>query len=88
MTKPAVPTTFEVVVGRIATRDLAYVWHAEDGEQRGMRLPLKRTIVTGEHGEFVEIVEGMHLQVDVDPANPTKITVARVISHGRQFAHT
>ena len=77
-------TTFEVVVGRTATCELAYVWRADDVEQTGTRFPLKRALVTGERGEFVEITEGMHLQVDVDPANPTRITLARVIVHGRR----
>jgi hypothetical protein len=77
MNKREALTTFEVVVGRIATRDLAYVWHVEDGEQAGMRLPLKRSVVSDPTGQFVEISEGMHLTVDVDPADPTRITCAR-----------
>jgi hypothetical protein len=72
------PRTFEVVVGRIATRDLAYVWRIEEGEPTGLRLLLKRSIVRDHQGRFVEITEGMHLLVAVDPAQPNRIEVARV----------
>jgi hypothetical protein len=70
---------FEVIVGRVASRDLAYVWRVVDGERMGTRLALKRALVTNEHGWHVEIAEGMHLEIHVDPVQPTRITSARLI---------
>jgi hypothetical protein len=79
---------FEVVVGRLATDDLAYVWRPDaTGAPSGVRYPLKRALVTDQHGNHAEIVEGTRLRIDVDPTRPTRITSACVIAHSSQLAH-
>jgi len=73
------PLTFEAVVGRIASRDLAYVWRIDDGKQSGVRLPLRRALAKDKHGQSIEIIEGMHVAVEVDPTTRTRIIRAQII---------
>jgi hypothetical protein len=77
---------FEVVVTRLVTNTLAYVWRSGSGLERGYAL--HRTLVTDEQGRSAPIHEGTRLRVETESGDPDRIRFAEIVepAYGRTGA--
>jgi hypothetical protein len=79
---------FQVIVRRLLTKELAYVWRERAPRfPEGRRYMLKRILVTGPGGTLADVTEGMHLRVTTDPLNPDRITFAEIVVEMPELAH-